>query len=113
MIGARNRLRTDLAFSAMLLLVSPWYAEGKFIDSLQIHGFVSQSFILTTHNNFFGDSKDNGSFDFRELGLNASWRASPKLQIAAQGVARWAGKNDEGAPRLDYGLVDYTVLSNV
>lgn len=113
MIRARNRLRTDLVLSTMLLLANPAYAEGKFIDSFQVHGFASQSFILTSNNNFFGDSKDHGSFDFRELGLNASWRVSPKFLVAAQGVARWAGRNDEGAPRLDYGLVDYTLLSNV
>jgi hypothetical protein len=97
----------------MLLLANPLHAEWKLPDSLQIHGFASQAFILTTDNNFFGSSKDDGTFDFRELGINVSWRALPKLQIAAQGVARWAGKNDEGDPRLDYGLVDYTILSNV
>jgi hypothetical protein len=109
-----NILRTDLAFSTMLLLLAnPSYAEWQLPDSFQIHGFASQSFIVTTDNNFFGNSKDSGTFDFRELGLNASWRILPKLQIAAQGVARWAGKNDEGDPRLDYGLADYTILSNV
>jgi hypothetical protein len=113
-IEARNILHKDLAFSTILLLLAnPAYAEWKLPDSFQIHGFASQSFIVTTDNNFFGKSKDSGTFDFRELGLNASWRILPKLQIAAQGVARWAGKNDEGDPRLDYGLVDYTVLSNV
>lgn len=100
-------------FSTMLLLLAnPLQAEWKLPESLQIHGFASQAFTLTTDNNFFGDSKDNGSFDFRELGINASWRIMPKLQVAAQGVMRWAGRNDQGDPRLDYGLVDYTFLSN-
>jgi hypothetical protein len=97
----------------LLLLANPSYAEWKLPDSFQIHGFASQSFIVTTNNNFFGNSKDDGTLDFRELGLNGSWRILPDLQIAAQGVARWAGKNDEGDPRLDYGLADYTILSNV
>ncbi|WP_238985370.1 hypothetical protein [Nitrosococcus halophilus] len=96
----------------MLLLANPLQAEWKLPDSFQVHGFASQAFILTTDNNFFGNSKDDGTFDFRELGINASWRILPKLQIAAQGVSRWAGENDEGDPRLDYGLVDYTVLSD-
>lgn len=97
----------------LLLLVNPLQAEWKLPDSIQIHGFASQAFILTTDNNFFGGSKGNGTFDFRELGINASWRISPGLRVAAQGVMRWAGKSDEGDPRLDYGLVDYTFISNV
>ncbi|EDZ67694.1 hypothetical protein NOC27_1021 [Nitrosococcus oceani AFC27] len=96
----------------LLLLVNPLQAEWKLPDSFQIHGFASQAFILSTDNNFFGGSKDNGTFDFRELGINASWRILPRLQVAAQGVARWAGENDEGSPRLDYGLVDYAFVSN-
>lgn len=104
--------RRELLLSAMLLLASPSQAEWKLPESFQVHGFASQAFIVTTDNNFFGDSRDNGTFDFRELGINASWRILPKLQIAAQGVARWAGENDKGDPRLDYGLLDYTLRSD-
>lgn len=101
-----------IAFSSMVLFATPLSAEWKLPDSFQIHGFASQAFILTTENNFFGGSEDNGTFNFRELGINASWRILPKLQVAAQGVARWAGEGDEGDPRLDYGLIDYTLLSD-
>ncbi|QBQ55542.1 TonB-dependent receptor [Nitrosococcus wardiae] len=112
MRGTRKIGHRGLALGTMLLLVTPLQAEWKLPDSFQVHGFASQAFILTTDNNFFGNSKDNGTFDFRELGINASWRILPRLQFAAQGVARWAGENDEGDPRLDYGLVDYTVFSD-
>ncbi|NEV63731.1 hypothetical protein [Thiorhodococcus minor] len=79
-------------------------------ENLQIHGFATQAYILTTGNNFFGDTIDGGDFDFRELGLNGSWRVTPSLQLSLQALSRNAGETDDGAPRLDYGFLDYTFI---
>jgi hypothetical protein len=81
-------------------------------ESFQFHGFVSQAAIKTTGNNFFGDTKDKVDFDFRELGINGSWRALPNLQLSLQAVSRWAGETDDGDLRIDYGFLDYSFLSN-
>lgn len=81
-------------------------------NDLQIHGFASQAFLLSSENNFFGDSDGNGSFDFRELGLNASWRPVPNLLLSAQMISRRAGESDDGDLRLDYGLFDYSLISS-
>lgn len=80
-------------------------------DTLQIHGFASQAFILTSDNDFFGDSDDGGSFDFRELGLNASLRPLPRLQLSAQILSRRAGESDDGDIDLDYAFADYSFIS--
>lgn len=80
-------------------------------DTFQIHGFASQGFMLTSDNRFFGDSED-GSIDFTELGLNSSIRPIPDLQFSAQVLSRRAGKGDDGDLRLDYGFLDYTLISN-
>lgn len=81
-------------------------------ESLQIHGFASQGFIATSDNNFFGDSQNGGSFDYRELGLNASLRPLPNLQLSAQILSRTAGEGNNGDVRLDYGFADYSFISN-
>ena len=81
-------------------------------ESLQIHGFASQGFIETSDNNFFGDSQNGGSFDYRELGLNASLRPLPNLQLSAQILSRTAGEGNNGDVRLDYGFADYSFISN-
>lgn len=85
----------------------------KLPQNLQIHGFASQSWLKSSgNNNVFGKSaSDDGSFDFRELGLNASMRPLPKLQFSAQMLSRWAGKGSPGNIRLDYGFLDYTIFS--
>lgn len=79
--------------------------------SLQIHGFLSQGFLHTSDNNLFGHSDDNIAVDFRELGINASWRALPELQLALQLVWRNAGQTDEDDLRIDYGVANYSLLS--
>lgn len=89
------------------------WLEGRWIpESVQIHGFFSQGLTHTSDNNFFGESDDNVSFDFREIGLNGSWRIIPELQLAVQVVYRDAGLTDEDGIRVDYGLADYSFFSS-
>jgi hypothetical protein len=81
----------------------------KLPQNLQIHGFVSQGWLRSSDNNVFGkSSSDSGSFDFREIGLNASMRPLSNLQFSVQGLSRTAGEGSPGNIRLDYGFIDYT-----
>ena len=75
-------------------------------DNVQVHGFVTQGFVHTTDNRFFGDSED-GSFDFTELGVNLSYRATPSLLLSGQLLSRWAGDMYNGSPDVDFALVDW------
>lgn len=76
----------------------------------QIHGYAAQGFVLSSHNDFFGDSTD-GSFDYYEAGINAAVRIQPNLSFAIQAAVRDAGISDDGSVRLDYAVADYRVLS--
>jgi hypothetical protein len=80
-------------------------------EEAQIHGFLSQGLISTSHNNFFGSSQNSVSSKFTELGINFSFRPNPDCQVSAQLVSRRAGETDNGDVRLDYGFVDYTITS--
>ena len=97
-------------------LLSLWCSLGltdpvaNWNDSFQVHGFLSQGYIKTTANNFFGDSEE-GSFDFRELGLNASYRFNPQLMASAQLLSRTAGEMYDGSLSLDYAQLDFTPYS--
>src|SRR5690606_21313669 len=44
--------------------------SGGAHDSFQVHGFVSQGFILTLHNDYIVDDSTDGSFEFSEVGIN-------------------------------------------
>jgi len=92
--------------------LKPAYADNAdWLDRVQLHGFLTQGYINTNHNNWFGNSED-GSFDFTELGLNAWLQLTPKVSLAAQGISRRAGKMDDGSPDLDYGMISYQALNS-
>jgi hypothetical protein len=76
----------------------------------QIHGYAAQGFVLSQHNDFFGDSTD-GSFDYYEAGINAAVRVQPNLSFAVQAAVRDAGISDDGTLRLDYAVADYRLFS--
>lgn len=85
----------------------------KLPDAVQVHGFATQGYMNSTgNNNVFGYSNrhDDGSWGFREVGLNASVQLRPNLLISAQGLHRHAGQGSQDI-RLDYGLVDYKAYS--
>lgn len=89
-----------------------WYRNKTLPGDLQIHGFVSQAYILTSHNDVFGNSDKGGSFGFTEAGLNASLRPLPKLLVSAQVLSRRAGEGNTGMPRLDFAFLDYRLYSH-
>ena len=94
----------------MLASITGRAAESLW-ERLQIHGFASQTALQTSDNRWFGDS-DTTSFDYTEIGVNASFRANTKLLLAAQILARRAGDMYDGTPVLDFGLADITALSS-
>jgi len=113
MFVKKSKLIAIMSASCFLFLesiVAPLYGF-TWPETLQIHGFASQGFVLTSDNRFFGDSEE-GSFDFTELGLNVSIRPLPDLQFSAQALSRRAGEGDNGDPRLDYGFLDYSIISD-
>ena len=79
----------------------------QFLDKVQVHGFASQAYTVTTGNNFQGDTRDGGDFNLTEVGLNGSFRATANLHFAGQVLYRRAGESDPNSIRLDYGLVDW------
>ncbi|MCE8039363.1 hypothetical protein HOP58_16865 [Halomonas sp. MCCC 1A11062] len=88
-------------------------AEGV-MDTLQLHGFLSQAYVVSDHNDFFGPSSSSGgSLKYTEIGANASIRPRHDVLLATQVLSRRAGGDGSDArPALDYGVIDYQPLSN-
>lgn len=89
-----------------------WIDTTGMLDTFQVQGFANQAFISTSDNDVFGNSDDGGSFGFTEVGLNASVRPLPRLQLSAQGLYRRAGKGSSTSPRLDFAFADYRLYSH-
>lgn len=86
-------------------------AVDLFDGRAQIHGFASQAAIQTSANHYYGNS-DETSFELTEIGLNASFELSPKWLGSVQALSRRAGAMYDGAPSLDYALIEHTPISN-
>jgi len=101
--------------AAIFLMAVLWFGvavadeDSAWPEELQLHGFLSQGFVKTSGNRFYGPS-DDGSWDFREIGANLSYRPKPDLLFAGQLLSRTAGEMYDGSIRVDYALVDYAPI---
>ncbi|UYG03082.1 hypothetical protein OCT51_18080 [Halomonas sp. LR3S48] len=99
---------------ALALAWAPMAAAEGVMDTLQVHGFLSQALVITDDNDFFGpSSSSDGSLKYTEIGANASIRPRHDVLVAAQVLSRRAGgEGSDARPTLDYGVVDYQPYSN-
>lgn len=104
-----SRLKRITGLCVLTVLTQPSLAN---MDDVSWHGFVSQGVIKTSDNSFFGDSEDT-SWEFTDIGVGASWRPIPTLNISAQGIYRQAGETSPDDINLDYGFINYTAVNNM
>ena len=79
---------------------------GK-LPAVSFHGFASQGFLASTDYDYLGNSTD-GSFEFTELGLNASILPFSRTRITAQVFDFDVGDVNNFQPFLDYASIEYT-----
>jgi len=108
-------VRTLRLITASLSILGPVSASAEeassIWDGLQVHGFASQAAVRTSDNRFFGNSPET-SFEFTEIGVNASLPLNSHTLLSGQLLARRAGEMYDGTPDLDYGLADVTLASS-
>ncbi len=103
--------RSALTFLLAMCACHSALAVDMLDGRLQVHGFIGQGVVNTSGNNFLGETNDSVSYDFREIGLNASYRAMPQLLFSAQVMSHRAGESDNGDPDIDYAFVDWMAAS--
>lgn len=73
---------------------------------VEIHGFVSQGFILSTDNEYLARSK-SGSVEFSEVGLNLTSQLTNQLRTGVQLFAHDLGPIGNYTPQFDWFYLDY------
>lgn len=73
---------------------------------MRINGFLSQGYIKSQDNNFFGESKD-GSFQINEIGLTLNGEITDNLRVGLQLLSRDLGAEGNNKINIDWGMADY------
>ncbi len=76
------------------------------IGNVDIHGFISQGYFQTDHNDFFENSSD-GTFEFNEMGLNFGTMLADKLKLGIQFFARDVCSIGNDEIVVDWAYADY------
>jgi hypothetical protein len=97
-------------FSMSLALPLPAFAaelgnEGDLL-SLEVHGFGSPGFMVSTQNNYLTKSSQ-GSFDFVEVGINFTKPLTDKLRFGVQLYAADLGGVGKFTVKADWFYLDY------
>ena len=101
-------------FTVLMMVLSLFLCERSMAIELggtgeiEIHGFMTQGYIYTNHNNFFADTEKDGTFQFNEAGLNFSSDVSQKLRLGVQFFAHDLGKMGDMEVTIDWAYADYS-----
>lgn len=76
-------------------------------DSLQIHGFAAQGFLLSTKNKYMSPDSKDGSFEFNEFGINFGKNLTDDLRVGIQLFARDLGTFGNDTVTVDWAYGDY------
>ncbi|MBA4367425.1 MAG: hypothetical protein C0403_07275 [Desulfobacterium sp.] len=76
------------------------------LGGIEVHGFISQGYLLSDENNFFADT-EKGTTQFNEMGINFSSDVTEKLRLGVQFFARDMGTIGNNDVVLDWAIADY------
>jgi hypothetical protein len=100
-----------MILSVFILIIMPLLqfsqaqdCEGE--NPVTIHGFISQGYMQSTNNNFYGNTID-GTFKFNEFGLNISSQITDNLHIGMQLFSRNLGYLGGSKVYIDWAYGDY------
>jgi len=99
-----------LGWMSLLLMTSlaVHAQEFKLFDrTVYVHGFLSQGFAFSNHNNYLTMDTSDGDFHFTDAALNLTSPITDKFRVGAQAYDRKIGKLGEGHLALDWAYGDY------
>ncbi len=87
--------------------MEPEEEDETLMDRVQIHGSLSQGWLMSSDNNWYGKTKD-GTFNFNEFALNVSADITDNLRAGVQFMSRDLGAFVNNELRLDWAVLDYS-----
>lgn len=87
--------------------ILPLAAHGFDAASVRIHGFISQGYLISDENNYFGAETEDGTFEFNDIGINFTSQLTDQLRVGAQFLSRDLGQFGNNDVELDWAFGDY------
>jgi hypothetical protein len=102
-----SRIRPSRLLVCIGLVVAALHSVSAAVTwkDVQFGGFASQGYLLSSANDYLGKTSD-GTFDFREYALNASW-SKGEWRIGAQAFGQKLGDYGDDKIKLDWATIDY------
>jgi hypothetical protein len=103
---SHSALRSLVAAGLLALTQAAHADDGVGMVDVQIHGFVSQGFMLSTRNNYLAKSK-RGSAEFSEVGINFTAPVTEQMRLGVQLFSRDLGPIGNYDVKADWFYLDY------
>jgi len=96
----------------LILLIATfaaWVGPAAAYESggVDIHGFISQGFLVSDEYNYLAHNSTDGSFEYNEMGINFSKQLTDKLRVGMQLFSRDLGDAANNKITLDWAYGDY------
>lgn len=92
----------------VLLTTSAWAIEFDEPEGIDIRGYVSQGYLISSSNNFFANT-DGGSFELKDTALSFSTDISNRIRIGVQIAAFEMGEFGGDNIMINWANADYAV----
>ena len=82
--------------------------ETEEFGFVEIHGFISQGYLISDENNFYAKTANGGTSQFNEVGINFKSNVSDRLRVGLQLFTRDLGQLGNNEINVDYAFADYS-----
>lgn len=105
----KNNALVNCVLAITLLSNSSTVFSMDISDKLTLNAFINQGYVNSPDNPYYGEK--DGSFEFRDLVLNANWHVNENIRFSGQVLNRTVGKIEKSENSVDYLLVDFTLAA--
>ncbi|MDA3961995.1 MAG: hypothetical protein PF961_14485 [Planctomycetota bacterium] len=102
------QLRYIVAGTLAALGLAPM-AQAFDLGNVDIHGFVSQSYLNSTDQNYLTPDSQDGTMELNEIGINFGTDVADNIRVGIQLFARDQGKFGNNQVTLDWAYGDWTM----
>ncbi len=92
----------------ILLLLANSNVYAADLQKIQVHGFISQGYLLSDQYDYITANTEDGTFEFNEFGINGMVQITDDLRVGMQLLSRDLGEIGNNDVKIDWAYADYS-----